>query len=59
MITVAKKLGYTRMIAILLDENKGSKRLLKKNNFEQWGFLPGVATISNKIHGNLYYGRRL
>ena len=59
MISLSKKLGYTCMIAIILDGNKGSKRLLEKNDFEHWGFLPEVATISNKMYGHLYYGRRL
>jgi phosphinothricin acetyltransferase len=59
MISIAKKLGYTCMIAIILDENNASKRLLEKNDFEQWGFLPGVALISEKIYGHLYYGRKL
>lgn len=47
------------MIAILLDEKNASKRLLEKKDFEQWGFLPGVALISEKIYGHLYYGMQL
>jgi phosphinothricin acetyltransferase len=59
MMRTAKKLGYTRLFAIVLDKNVGSRRLFEKNNFEQWGFLPDVASIDGRILSHVYYGTRL
>jgi phosphinothricin acetyltransferase len=56
---MAKKLGYTTLFAIVLDRNIGSRRLFEKNNFEQWGFLPDVASIDGKILSHVYYGKKL
>lgn len=55
----AKKLGYTTIFAIVLDKNIGSKKLLEKNNFEQWGFLPDVAEIDGNTLSHVYYGKKL
>jgi len=59
MMKTAKELGYTTLVAIVLDKNIGSIRLLEKNTFEQWGFLPQVAEINGKILGHMYHGKKL
>jgi len=59
MLDEAKKIGYTTMIAIVFDKNNASIRLLKKNDFEQWAFLPEVAEIDKEKIGHKYYGRKL
>jgi L-amino acid N-acyltransferase YncA len=59
MLQTAKELGYTNLFAIVLDKNVGSRRLLEKNNFEQWGFLPDVALIDGKILSHVYYGKKI
>jgi len=59
MMNTAKELGYTTLVAIVLDTNIGSIQLLEKNSFEQWGFLPGVAEIDGKILGHVYYGKKV
>ena len=46
------------LLAIVLERNMPSIRLLEKFRFEKWGFLPDVAEIQGKVTGHLYYGRR-
>lgn len=59
MMKTAKKLGYKTMFAIVIDKNIGSVKLLEKNNFEHWGFLPDVAEIDRNSLGHVYYGRKI
>jgi len=59
MMQTAKKLGYSTIFAIVLDKNIGSRKLLEKNNFEQWAFLPDVAEIDGKTLSHVYYGKKL
>lgn len=59
MLKRAKELGYKTIIAIVFDKNIGSIKLLVKNNFEKWGFLPEVAEINNNIFSHIYYGRKI
>ena len=59
MMNTAKKLEYATIYAIVLNKNIESMRLLEKNNFKQWGFLPEVAEIDGKILGHVYYGKKL
>ena len=47
------------IFAIVLECNPESSALLEKENFQQWGFLPGVADLSGKEYGHFYYGYRL
>ncbi|MEM7387553.1 MAG: N-acetyltransferase family protein [Verrucomicrobiota bacterium] len=55
----APELGLTHLFAIVLDINEPSLALLRKFQFEQWGHLPGVASIDGRSCGHLYLGRRL
>jgi L-amino acid N-acyltransferase len=59
MIKRSNEIGYKTMFAILFDNNIGSIKLLEKNNFEKWGFLPDVVEINGKTYGHLYYGRKI
>ncbi|MCX6661435.1 MAG: GNAT family N-acetyltransferase [Euryarchaeota archaeon] len=59
MMHTAKKLGYITIFAIVLDKNIGSRKLLEKNNFEQWAFLPDVAEIDGNTLSHVYYGKKL
>jgi len=59
MMKTAKKLGYKTIFAIVLDKNIGSTKLLEKNNFKKWGFLPEVAEIDGEILSHVYYGKKL
>ena len=47
------------LIAIVLEWNAGSIRLLEKFGFEKWGYLPEVAEFDGRLVGHLYYGRKL
>ncbi len=45
------------LLAIVLEWNQPSIRLLEKFGFEKWGYLPEVANFSGRTCGHLYYGR--
>ena len=47
------------LFAIILEHNFASINLVKKFNFEKWGFLPCVADFDGKEYGHLYYGLRV
>lgn len=59
MLLTAKKLGYSILIAIVLDKNIRSRRFLEKNHFESWGLFPDVATIDGSTLSHVYYGKKL
>lgn len=50
---------FKNLLAIVLEWNTGSVRLLQKCGFEQWGYLPGVADLDGAICGHLYFGINL
>lgn len=58
-IVSASQLGFKVMLAIILDKNQGSIRILERHAFSLWGRLPGVGTIDGKTYDHLYFGRRL
>ncbi|MCX6286574.1 MAG: GNAT family N-acetyltransferase [Bacteroidetes bacterium] len=51
--------GFRIIFAIVLDRNTPSIKLLEKNNFERWAFLPEVAEIDGILLNHLYFGKRL
>jgi L-amino acid N-acyltransferase YncA len=55
-INEAPKLNFSVLIAILLEYNIASIRLLEKFAFEKWGFLPEVAEYDHNKCGQYYYG---
>ena len=57
--TLCKELGFKTLLAILIDRNTASKRLLEKYGFEQWGFLPDIAEFDGVACGQYYYGLRV
>ena len=59
MLAFAKETGFRIIFAVVLDRNLPSIRLLEKNKFEKWAFLPEVAEIDGAILNHLYYGTRL
>jgi L-amino acid N-acyltransferase YncA len=58
-IREAPRLGRKIYIAILLEWNTPSQRLLEKFGFERWGYLPEVAEFDGRLCGQWYYGRRV
>lgn len=59
VLSQAPGLLIKNLIAIVLEKNEASIRLLEKFNFKQWGFLPGVADFNGEVCGHLYYGREI
>jgi len=47
------------LIAILLDINEPSIRLLEKFGFERWGHFPGIVEFPDKTCGQLIYGKKM
>ncbi|WP_432666472.1 N-acetyltransferase family protein [Wukongibacter baidiensis] len=58
-IEKSKELNYKTLIAILLDWNIPSIKLLKKFGFEEWGRLPDIADFDGETCSHLYYGLKL
>jgi L-amino acid N-acyltransferase YncA len=59
LLRQAKKLGFRTLIAIVLEHNSISRRILEKHGFQQWGILPGIGEIDGKIVSHVYYGKTL
>lgn len=55
----APLLGKKVLVAILLDWNTPSIRLLTRFGFERWGLLPDAAEIDGQVCGHAYYGRKV
>ena len=55
----APRTGRKVFIAILLEWNIASIKLLQKFGFEQWGRMPEVAEYDGHLCGHLYYGRKV
>lgn len=58
-IKKASKYNFKNLLALLLEHNKGSIRLLEKSGFKKWGLMPRLAEIDGEEYGHLYYGLRL
>lgn len=58
-IQQAPHYGFKHLIAMLLEWNTGSIRLLENNGFNQWGFMPQIADFEGTTCGHLYYGLSL
>ena len=59
VIEVCRALRYRTIIAIILDKNNPSVKLMERSGFEQWGYLPGVADFGGVVCGHVYYGKNL
>ena len=58
-ISVAPSLGYSVLIAIILNKNPASIALLEKFGFSRWGTMPGIARIDDQLADHLYFGLKL
>ena len=59
IINDCPRVNIKSLIAILLDVNRNSVRLLNKFGFEKWGHFPGVVEFPNKTCGQLIYGKKI
>ncbi len=55
-ILEAPTLHIKNYIAIVLDQNTASIKLLEKFGFQLWGHLPGIADFDGIVCGHVYYG---
>jgi len=55
----ASKFDFNTLVAILLESNEASIKLLIKNGFDQWGLIPKVAKFDNIVLDHLYYGLKI
>jgi phosphinothricin acetyltransferase len=53
------RIGKKVLLAIVLEWNTASIKLLEKSSFDKWGYLPEVAEFSGRQCGHLYYGRKV
>ena len=58
-ISICNSLGIKTLLAILIEENEGSIRLLKKHGFQEWGRLPEIVEFDRMKYDHLYYGLHL
>jgi len=58
-LKVSPSLGIRNLVAVLIDRNDASRRLLEKLGFQRWGFLPQVLDFNGKEYGEYYYGKRV
>lgn len=52
-------LGIKNVVAVLIDRNETSQKLLKNLGFEQWGYLPKVLDFGDQECGEYYFGKRI
>jgi L-amino acid N-acyltransferase YncA len=58
-VDASPSLGIKNIIAVLLDRNEPSRKLLEKLGFQQWGYLPRVLDFDGQECGEFYYGKRV
>lgn len=58
-IEKSKELNFRNLIAILLEWNIASVKLLEKFGFKEWGCLPQIADFNGEVCSHLYYGRKV
>ena len=51
-------LKIKNLIAVVIDRNEPSRKLLEKLGFEQWAYLPRVLDFDGQEFGEYYYGIR-
>ncbi len=58
-INACRQLHYKTAIAIILDKNTASVKLVEKFGFKKWAHLPGVADFEGVECDHVYYGMKL
>ncbi|MBT3423406.1 MAG: GNAT family N-acetyltransferase [Bacteroidetes bacterium] len=59
ILQIAPSHNKKHLIAILLDKNAASIKLLTKFNFKEWGRMPSILNFEGEICDHLYYGLSL
>lgn len=58
-MAVCPVLNIKNIIAVIIDRNEPSRKLLEKLGFEQWAYLPRVLDFDGEEFGEYYYGMRV
>jgi L-amino acid N-acyltransferase YncA len=58
-LQLCAELGYKTLLAIILEPNVGSTRLLEKFGFEKWAYLPTIADFNGVECSQVYYGKKI
>jgi phosphinothricin acetyltransferase len=58
-LMVSPSFGIRNIVAVLIDRNEASRKLLEKLGFHQWGYLPQVLDFNGVECGEYYYGKRV
>ena len=58
-LKASPSLGIKNIVAVLIDRNDASRKLLEKLGFQQWGYLPRVLDFDGQECGEFYYGKRV
>lgn len=58
-IEASQSLGIKTIVAVLIDCNVASRKLVEKLGFQQWGHLPRVLDFDGQEYGEYYYGKRV
>ncbi|TVQ47712.1 MAG: N-acetyltransferase family protein [Gloeocapsa sp. DLM2.Bin57] len=58
-IMESPKLNITTLLAFVFAHNQPSLTLFKKQGFQQWGYLPGVAKLDAQIRDLVILGRKV
>jgi L-amino acid N-acyltransferase YncA len=59
MLDDCSRLNIKSVMAIMLDINPRSARLLEKFGFTRWGHLPRIANLNGNICGQWIYGKNM
>jgi RimJ/RimL family protein N-acetyltransferase len=59
MINDCKRLGLKNLLALLLEINQASIRMLEKFGFERWGYLPDIVKLQGRKCAHLIYGKQI
>jgi len=58
-LEASPSLGIRNIVAVLIDRNEASRKLVEKLGFQQWGYLPRVLDFDGQECGEYYYGKRV
>ena len=58
-LKISPSLEIRNLVAVLIDRNDASRKLLEKLGFQQWGYLPRVLDFNGQECGEYYYGIRV
>lgn len=58
-INKSRELNFKNLIAIILEWNVPSIKLLEKFGFKEWGRLPDIADFDGEVCSHLYYGLKI